>query len=72
MRVGVLLPSRFEDPGEFLADARAMEEAGVDSVWMEDGDGYDPMLALAAIAAVTGTVRLGQRLQRQLTHELLQ
>ena len=59
MRVGVLLPSRFEDPGEFLADARAMEEAGVDSVWMEDGDGYDPMLALAAIAAVTGTVRLG-------------
>ena len=59
MRVGVLLPSRFEDPGEFLADARAMEEAGVDSVWMEDGDGYDPMLALAAIAAVTSQVRLG-------------
>ncbi len=36
MKVGVLLPSRFEDPGEFLADARAMEAAGVDSVWMED------------------------------------
>jgi len=59
MKVGVLLPSRFEDPGEFLADARAMEAAGVDSIWMEDGDGYDPMLALAAIAAVTGKVRLG-------------
>jgi hypothetical protein len=59
MKVGVLLPSRFEDPGEFLADARAMEAAGVDSVWMEDGDGYDPMLALAAIAAVTGQIRLG-------------
>src|SRR6267143_2836338 len=59
MQVGVLLPARFEDPGEFLADARAMEAAGADSVWMEDGDGFDPMLALAAIAAVTGKVRLG-------------
>ena len=59
MKVGVLLPSRFEDPGEFLADARAMEAAGADSVWMEEGDGHDPMLALAAIAAVTGRLRLG-------------
>jgi hypothetical protein len=59
MKVGVLLPSRFEDPGDFLADARAMEAAGVDSVWMEDGDGLDPMLALAAIAAVTSEIRLG-------------
>ena len=59
MKIGVLLPSRFEEPVEFLADARAMEAARVDSVWMEDGDGYDPMLALAAIAAVTGKVRLG-------------
>ena len=59
MKVGVLLPSRFEDPGELLADARAMEAAGADSVWMEEGDGHDPMLALAAIAAVTGRLRLG-------------
>jgi hypothetical protein len=59
MKVGVVFPSRFEDPGELLADARAMEAAGVDSVWIEDGDGLDPMLALAAIAAVTGQVRLG-------------
>jgi hypothetical protein len=59
MKVGVLLPSRFEDPGEFLADARAMEAAGADSIWLEEGDGYDPMLALAAIAAVTGQLRLG-------------
>ena len=59
MKVGVVLPSRFEDPGEFLADARAMEAAGVDSIWMEDGDGLDPLLALAAIAAVTGQLRLG-------------
>jgi alkanesulfonate monooxygenase SsuD/methylene tetrahydromethanopterin reductase-like flavin-dependent oxidoreductase (luciferase family) len=59
MKVGVLLPSRFEDPGEFLADARAMEAAGADSIWMEEGDAYDPMLALAAIAAITGSLRLG-------------
>src|ERR1700737_3459800 len=59
MKVGVLLPSRFEDPAEFLADARAMEAAGADSIWLEDGDGYDPMLALAACAAVTGRLRLG-------------
>ena len=59
MKVGVVLPSRFEDPGEFLADARAMEAAGVDSIWMEDGDGLDPLLALAAIAAVTGQLGLG-------------
>ena len=59
MKVGVLLPSRFEDPGEFIADGRAMEAAGVDSVWMEDDGGHDPMLALAAIAAVTGQLCLG-------------
>jgi len=59
MKVGVLLPSRFEDAGDFLADARAMEAAGADSIWLEDGEGYDPMLALAAIAAVTGQLRLG-------------
>ncbi len=59
MKVGVLFPSRFEDPGEFIADGRAMEAAGVDSVWMEDDGGHDPMVALAAIAAVTGRLRLG-------------
>ena len=60
MKVGVLFPSRFEDPGEFLADARAREAAGVDSVWMEErDDGLDPMLVLAAIAAVTSQLRLG-------------
>src|SRR2546422_8252375 len=60
MKLGVVFPSRFEDPGEFLADARAMETAGVDSVWMQaQGDGLDPLLMLAAIAAVTSQLRLG-------------
>src|SRR2546422_700270 len=60
MKLGVVFPSRFEAPGEFLADARAMETAGADSVWMQaQGDGLDPLLMLAAIAAVTSQLRLG-------------
>jgi len=60
MKIGVLFPPRFEDPGEFLADARAIEAAGVDSVWLDDSaDGFDPLLVLAAIAAVTSQLRLG-------------
>src|SRR5438094_3680524 len=60
MKVGVVFPSRFEEPGEFLADARAMETAGVDSIWLQDQkDGLDPLLMLAAIAAVTSRLRLG-------------
>jgi alkanesulfonate monooxygenase SsuD/methylene tetrahydromethanopterin reductase-like flavin-dependent oxidoreductase (luciferase family) len=60
MKIGVLFPPRFEDPGEFLADARAIEAAGVDSVWLEErSDDLDPTLLLAAIAAVTSELRLG-------------
>src|SRR5438094_6236857 len=60
MKIGVVFPSRFEEPGDFLADARAMETAGVDSIWMQDeDDGLDPLLLLAAIAAVTSQPRLG-------------
>ena len=60
MKIGVLFAPRFEDPGEFLADARAIEAAGVDSVWLEErSDDLDPTLLLAAIAAVTSELRLG-------------
>src|SRR5262249_57140183 len=57
LKIGVLLPSRFEDAGDFLADARALDAAGADSLWV-DGDGHEPWLILAAIASVTGRVRL--------------
>lgn len=57
MKIGVLLPARFMDSGDYLADARALDAAGVDSLWMPD-DGFDPWLVLAGIAAVTGRTRL--------------
>lgn len=56
-RIGVRLPARFDDAGSYLADARALDTAGVDSFWVEPG-GDDPWLLLAGIAAVTGRARL--------------
>jgi alkanesulfonate monooxygenase SsuD/methylene tetrahydromethanopterin reductase-like flavin-dependent oxidoreductase (luciferase family) len=57
VKIGVLLPSRFADSGDYLADARALDAAGVDSLWLAD-DGFDPWLVLAGIATVTGRARL--------------
>jgi alkanesulfonate monooxygenase SsuD/methylene tetrahydromethanopterin reductase-like flavin-dependent oxidoreductase (luciferase family) len=57
LKIGVLLPCRFADTGDYLADARALDCAGVDSLWLGDG-GYEPWLVLAALATVTGQSRL--------------
>jgi alkanesulfonate monooxygenase SsuD/methylene tetrahydromethanopterin reductase-like flavin-dependent oxidoreductase (luciferase family) len=57
LEIGVRVPRRFEDGGEYLADARALDAAGVDSLWLDES-GYDSWLLLAAIATVTGRVRL--------------
>jgi hypothetical protein len=57
VKIGVRVPRSFEDAGEYLADARALDAAGVDSLWLE-GEGHDPWLLLASIAAVTGRIRL--------------
>jgi alkanesulfonate monooxygenase SsuD/methylene tetrahydromethanopterin reductase-like flavin-dependent oxidoreductase (luciferase family) len=57
LKIGVLLPCRFDDTGDYLADARALDSAGVDSLWLDDG-GYEPWLVLAALATVTGQSRL--------------
>jgi alkanesulfonate monooxygenase SsuD/methylene tetrahydromethanopterin reductase-like flavin-dependent oxidoreductase (luciferase family) len=57
LKIGVRLPRKFEDAGEYLADARALDAAGVDSLWLDEA-GYDPWLLLAGIAAVTGQTRL--------------
>src|SRR5262249_20294765 len=57
VNVGVRLPRRFEDSGDYLADARALESAGADSLWLDD-EGYDPWLLLAGMATITGRIRL--------------
>ena len=71
IKVGVKMPYRMGHPGEYLADARALEAAGVDSLWVSEGmirpadaeRPYPPSLdvwtLLAALAAVTHRVRLG-------------
>lgn len=57
LKIGVRLPRQFEDSGDYLADARAMESAGADSLWLDD-EGYDPWLLLAGMATITGRIRL--------------
>src|SRR5262245_52229540 len=56
LRIGIQLAACLDPPGEFLADARAFEAAGADSLWL-CGD-EDLELTAAAAAAVTGRVRL--------------
>jgi len=57
LKIGVRLPPRFEDAGEYLADARALDAAGVAGFWL-DGDGHDPWMLLSSLAAVTGRAQL--------------
>jgi hypothetical protein len=56
VRVGVRLALRGE-AGELFADAKAIEAAGADSLWIDAADGH-PYVVLAALAAVTWRVRL--------------
>ena len=48
------------DAGELFADAKAVEAAGADSLWIDAADG-DPYVVLAALAAVTWRARLVAR-----------
>jgi alkanesulfonate monooxygenase SsuD/methylene tetrahydromethanopterin reductase-like flavin-dependent oxidoreductase (luciferase family) len=57
LKIGVRLPRQFDDSGDYLANARAMDSAGADSLWL-DAEGYDPWLLLAGMATITGRVRL--------------
>jgi hypothetical protein len=53
--VGVVLRSRPDDIGRWLADGAAFEAAGAAALWVESGvDGVlDPLILTAALAAVT-------------------
>lgn len=55
-RIGVRL-ALTADARELFADARALEAAGVDSLWVDAADA-DPYVALAAVATATTGVRL--------------
>jgi hypothetical protein len=57
MKVGVLMSGQLDDVGEYLADARALDTAGADSLWI-DGEGEAPWLILAAMSTVTSQARL--------------
>lgn len=59
LRIGVRLTPA-GDVGELFADAKAVEAAGADSLWIDAADG-DPYVVLAALAAVTWRVRLVAR-----------
>jgi hypothetical protein len=52
MKIGVEMRLG-EDPRETFADARAIEAAGADSLWVIGHEGEDPLTFAAALAAVT-------------------
>jgi hypothetical protein len=57
MKVGVIMPASVGDPGDYLANARALDAAGAEMIGV-DGDPEQQWLVLAAIAAVTTRVKL--------------
>src|SRR5262249_29331783 len=58
LRIGVLLAGDLTQPGELLADARALETAGVETLWLERG-AQDAWMLAAALSTVTSRARLG-------------
>jgi len=61
LRIGVKLPPRITQLGEFVADVTALEAAGADSIWLE-ADAHPPVewfIEVGALIAVTHRVGLG-------------
>jgi hypothetical protein len=57
MKIGVELHPA-AGPAELVADARAFEAAGADSLWVRGSAPFDAWVVLGALAAVTWRVRL--------------
>jgi hypothetical protein len=57
VKVGVVMPARIADGGDFLADVRALEAAGAEMIGVE-GDGPEQWMLLGAIAAATERILL--------------
>ena len=58
MKIGAELRLGGGDAGELFADARALEAAGADSLWVLARDDQDPWILAAALAATTWRARL--------------
>jgi len=58
MKIGAELRLGGGDAGELFADARALEAAGADSLWVLTRDDQDPWILAAALAATTWRARL--------------
>jgi hypothetical protein len=58
MKIGVELRLGASEAGELLADARALEAAGADSLWVVARDDQDPWILAAALAAMTWRTRI--------------
>jgi hypothetical protein len=58
MKIGAELRLGAGDAGELFADARALEAAGADSLWVLTRDDQDPWILAAALAATTWRARL--------------
>jgi hypothetical protein len=58
MKMGAELRLGDSDPGELFADARALEAAGADSLWILARDDQDAWILAAALAATTWRVRI--------------
>jgi len=71
IRVGVVLPRRPADLGEWLADAAAFDAAGADALWVDvdAGSGLDTVTLTAALAAVTSRATLIARMPKGVAAE---
>lgn len=58
MKMGAELRLGGGDAGELFADARALEAAGADSLWVLERDDQDAWILAAALAATTWRVRI--------------
>ncbi|MFQ5382170.1 MAG: LLM class flavin-dependent oxidoreductase, partial [Dehalococcoidia bacterium] len=58
-RICLQLPWNPDGIGEFVSLARCADEAGVDSLWVNEGFGHDAFSGLAILARETSRVRLG-------------
>lgn len=62
IRIGVNIAAGPSEPGlvdELVARARAVEDAGLDTLWLPQGYGWDTLTLYAALARETSRVELG-------------